>query len=194
MNTKPATDLDELARVWHADQGPGPDELIRQVQRATRMAGWKLLVEITISLMGLMAGLWLLSQGNILIGAATCAFSVIGLVIGWRTRIRTTRAPTDTVQAELSASLQHAQDQYKAVRSGLWVLTAALIFLLIILLQALTGAPLSSAKLSQLLLSVSGALLFMAINLAWLTVSLRRTQQRLFQLQQLYAELRDQCA
>jgi len=126
---KQATSLEQLTELWREDLPPSFEDQTFGLNRVRwRNKAW-LMVESLVAAVGCAVGLVLIGAQQLQIGAATIAFSLVGLTATLVTRARFAHRLTRPVANALQLSLVEAKAKFRVAIGGICVCVAALFFI-----------------------------------------------------------------
>jgi len=185
MSANKEHEFEDLAQLWHEDTGPSVARLKQQVRRAVILNRLTLVAEVAVAIAGGTFGVWLVVNGQWLVGVATILFSVFGLILSISTRWHSSRFDTETLQVAARSALAQANAQYRGLVGGVWMCAAALLFLAIIGWDATTRILDNLPELLSSVRAVFAATLAVAIALGFIAIRLRRVHKRAARMREL---------
>lgn len=182
-------DLDELSLIWKSDTPPVTREFKNWIQTTRLKMIVLMAIETLVVALGSAIGVYLLTKGSLLLGGTILVFSLMALGIAFWSRSGAWSISTGSVKVELQTSIKQARAQYRWAWGGIWVCSAALIFLAIMAYSVSASPSHSSIDLARSFQYFSFALIFVAINLVMTSFMLENSRKKLFSLRMLYKQL-----
>ena len=190
------SDWNDLERLWQSlppKAAPAAEEL-RRLHR-WRWASLALIAgDVVMTLIGLAAGIWLLTRSNaftILLGVATIVMVVAAAGLSWwARRIHQVRLDDPVAQA-VAVAVQRAQVGVRLAVATQWAICMGLLFTALVTFGRSYGSVADAATINMGFMAVALTQLWMAVALAGTILYHRKRTADLARLEALAASLKD---